>query len=100
MYLHLGQNTVVPFEEIIGVFDLDTATVGRSTRDYLGAAEKNDEVINVSYELPKSFVVCSPKGKKNKKTVYISQISSSTLRKRTAYINSISNVKQLLKSKA
>lgn len=100
MYLHLGQNTVVPFEEIIGVFDLDTATVGRSTRNYLGKAEKNGEVVNVSYELPKSFIVCSAPGKKNKKTVYISQISSSTLRKRTAYIDSISNVKQILKSKA
>lgn len=98
MYLHLGQNTVVPFEEIIGVFDMDTATIGRATRDYLGAAEKNGEVVNVSYELPKAFIVCGKPGEKSKKTVYISQISSSTLRKRTAYIDSISNVKKLLQN--
>lgn len=90
MYLHLGQDTVVTFDEIIGIFDLDTATIGKATRDYLKNAEDNGRVVNVSYELPKSFIVC---GDKKEKTVYISQISSSTLLKRTRYIDSISNVK-------
>lgn len=97
MYLHLGQNTVVPFEEIIGIFDLDTATIGKGTRDYLRHAQERGEVVNVSYELPKSFIVCSGPEKNKGKTVYISQISSSTLRKRTAYIESISNVRQMAK---
>ena len=44
---------------------------------------KNKEVINVSYELPKSFTLCVDKFKKQ--TVYISQISSSTLNKRSEY---------------
>ena len=52
-------------------------------------AEKAGRVINVSMELPKSFVVCSSEGKIK---VYISQISSSTLLKRTSYIDDISNV--------
>lgn len=97
MYLHLGQSTVVTFDDIIGIFDLETATIGKSTRDYLKRAEDEGDVVNVSYELPKSFVVCANSEKKNGKTVYISQISSSTLLKRTSYIESISNVKQILK---
>lgn len=80
MFLHLGQDTVVKFEDIIGIFDMDTTTVQKNSREFLNKAEKNGEIINVSYELPKSFVVCN-KNKKNK--VYISQISSSTLQKRS-----------------
>ena len=81
MYIHLGQETVVRDDEIIGIFDLETTTVSKHTRDFLSASEKRKEVINVSYELPKSFVLCS-KGKQNKK-LYISQISSTTLLKRS-----------------
>ena len=82
MYLHLGQETVVKKENIIGIFDLDTTTVSKISRNYINGAEKNGEVVNVSFELPKSFIVCSEKNKKNK-TVYISQISSQTLLKRS-----------------
>ena len=57
MYLHLGQDTVVTVETVIGIFDIDECTVSKKTRDYLTAAEKNGNVVNVSYELPKSFVV-------------------------------------------
>lgn len=89
MYLHLGQDTVIRTDEILGIFDLDTSTISKHTRSYLTHAEKAGRVINVSMELPKSFVVCSEKGKI---TVYISQISSGTLLKRTDYIENISNV--------
>ncbi len=82
MYLHLGKNTVVTLDEIIGIFDLDTTTVVKASRDYLARSEKNGEVINVSYDLPKSFVVCSDRSGVKKKHVYISPISTTTLLKR------------------
>lgn len=90
MYLHLGQDTVVAFDEIIGIFDLDTSTVSKTTRDYLKRAEQSGLVVNVSMELPKSFTVC--KDTQNKTTVYISQISSATLLKRTGFIQGLSNL--------
>ena len=80
MYLHLGQDTVVCDSDVLGIFDLDTSTVSKATRDYLAAAEKKKRVVNVSFELPKSFVVCSEK--RGGVKVYISPISSSTLKKR------------------
>ncbi len=80
MYLHLGVETVVREDEIIGIFDLDSTTVSKHTRKFLEVAEKSKKVHNVSFELPKSFVLCG-KGKKNK--VYISQLSSTTLYKRS-----------------
>ncbi|MBR3961319.1 MAG: DUF370 domain-containing protein [Clostridia bacterium] len=83
MYLHLGKDTVIKDEDIIGIFDLDTATVSRHTRKYLNLAEKKGETVTVSYELPKSFVVCA-KPKSKEKKIYISQISSVTLLKRSS----------------
>ncbi len=80
MYLHLGQETVVMQDDIIGIFDLDNTTVSKVTRDYLSKAEKRKQVVNVSFELPKTFVLTNNKKDGNK--IYISQISSSTLLKR------------------
>lgn len=79
MYLHLGLDKIITYDEILGIFDLDNTTVSKSTRDYLAKAEKNGEVYNVCNDLPKSFVVCMDGGKKK---VYITQISSATLLKR------------------
>ncbi len=91
MYLHLGEKTAVRTDSIIGIFDLDNTTVSGQTREYLRLAEKSGEVINVSYELPKSFIVCNENGE-NK--VYISQISSQTLRRRLInYKNTINRLR-------
>ncbi len=87
MYIHLGNNTMLKTDEIIGIFDLDNATVSKRTRDFLSRAEKEKKVITTSYELPKSFVVAS-KGK-GEMRVYLSQLSSNTLMKRTGYIDSL-----------
>lgn len=90
MYLHLGMDKVITFDDIIGIFDLDTTTVSKNTRNYLAKAEKAGIVENVCYDLPKSFIVCRNKSGEDK--VYIAQISSTTLQKRTGYVDSISNL--------
>ena len=90
MYLHLGMDKVITFDEIVGIFDLDTTTVSKRTRDYLAKAEKAGIVENVCYDIPKSFIVCRDKNGNEK--VYISQISSTTLLKRTGYVDSLTNV--------
>jgi len=89
LFMHLGQETVVSVKDVIGVFDLETCTIGKHTRNFLSRSTKNGNVVNVSMELPKSFVLT---GKKDNIKVYISQISSSTLNKRTGYIDDISNI--------
>ena len=60
MYLYLGGNRLVRQAEVVGIFDLDTATVSRHTRDFLTKAERDGRVETVSYELPKAFVLCAP----------------------------------------
>ncbi len=81
MYLHLGQDIIVPKKEISGIYDMDTTTVSKHTREYLSLAQREQRVINVSpYELPKSFVVVKD-GEEEK--VYICPLSSQTLLKRS-----------------
>ena len=81
MYLHLGNETIIRTEDIVGIFDLDSTTVSKKSRRYLALAEKRGEAVTVSDELPKSFVLCAPPGGK-KQRVYISQISSATMLRR------------------
>ena len=88
MYLHLGQDTVVKLSEVVAIFDLENASIAKATKRYLAQAQKQGLVVNVSTELPKSFVVCVDE--KGRTTVYISQISSSTLKKRTNFVKEIS----------
>ena len=82
MYLHLGNDVVINSKSIVGIFDMDTSTIGKDTRRFLELAEKEGRVINVSMELPKSFVVCQ----EDRQIVYISQISSATLLRRSATV--------------
>lgn len=79
MYLHLGQDYVINCRDIVGIFDIETVSVGRSTRLFFRKNEKQGRVVNVSDELPKSVVVCAaPQGN----ITYISQLSAATLKKR------------------
>ena len=82
MYLHLGEETVVRMRDIIGIFDIENTSISKHTKDFLARSEKGGRVVTVSYEMPKSFVVCKENGGEEK--VYISQISASTLKKRAA----------------
>lgn len=79
MYLHLGQSVVVRDRDVIGVFDLDLTSQSHITREYLAKEEKAGYVINVSEEIPKSYVLCDD-GKTER--LYISQLSTATLLRR------------------
>ena len=77
MYVHAGNNRMIRTKDIIGIFDMDTATMESATRDYLRAAEKEGRMVNIKEEIPKSFIVACHDEKKD--TVYVSQISSAAL---------------------
>ena len=79
MYLQIGKEDFIKSDDIIGIFDLDNTTVNKATRDYLNYAQKEDEVVTVSYDLPKSFIVTEEKGKRR---VYISSLNTAIIFKR------------------
>ena len=81
MFIHIGLDKVIRSDEVIGIFDLDNTTVSKATRDYLAFAQKSGQITDVCTDLPKSFVVCAEK--KREQTVYVTQLNTSTLVKRT-----------------
>ncbi len=76
MYLNIGADVLLRSSEIVGIFDLDTASMGADTKRFLKEAEKNKSLKHAGNELPKSFVV-TKKGE-----VYLSQFSSQVLKNR------------------
>ena len=79
MYLHLGQNTVITLNEIIGIFDLDTATVTKSGKDFINSMERDGRLIYDDMDLPRSFVLVEDEGKY---LIRLSRISTAGLKLR------------------
>lgn len=79
MYLHIGQDYMVPTRSIVCIFDMDTATNARSTRGLIARLEQEGRVIPVFDDLPKAAVLCvSELGE----LLYLSQSSPAALQRR------------------
>jgi hypothetical protein len=88
MYLYLGNGLYKKREDIIGVFDMDSATICVATRRFLSSAEKKGG-LEGDGELPKSFLLYGKKKKareKNPSFVYLSRLTSGVLISRTGQI--------------
>lgn len=79
MFISISPDKVVKTEDIVGIFDLDTASQTKTAREFFGKAEKDGRVKALGSELPRSFVVMKDG------TVYLSQLSAKILKARTKY---------------
>ncbi|MCH5208242.1 MAG: DUF370 domain-containing protein [Oscillospiraceae bacterium] len=75
MFLHLGGDVTVRSSEVIGVFDIEACSVSKITVDYLNGCQKNKQIVNISDDMPKSFIVAENK-------TYISNVACGTIKKR------------------
>ena len=57
MYLHVGNGKSVKKKDIIGIFDLDTATVSKITKSFINESQKRGEVEYLDSDLPRSFIL-------------------------------------------
>lgn len=57
MYLHAGNGRTIRRRDIIGIFDMDNATVSSITRKMLGDMQKQGRVESAAEELPKAFIL-------------------------------------------
>ncbi len=80
MYLHLGNDVIVNHSDIIGVFDIENTSISKYTKEYLRSNQQGKKIINVTKDIPKSFVITFDKNKKEK--VYLSLLAPATLKKR------------------
>ena len=76
MYLHIGNGQSVKKKDVIGIFDLDTATVTKTGKEFINRLERAGAVEYSDDDLPRSFVLVNEDGK-NK--VKLSRISSKGL---------------------
>lgn len=83
MFLHLGENIVVPIKDIIGIFDFDSTVYSNDTTQFLRMAEEDGFVERITQDRPKSFVIAEVD---QKSKIYLSPISSTTLCKRTTVL--------------
>ena len=68
MYLHVGNDVVVHHPDVIGIFDLENTSVSKYTKEFLRTKQQDNRIIDVTQEIPKSFVVtCDKKGKEKDK---------------------------------
>ena len=83
MYLHIGQDYLVDPGSIIGIFDMDTATTQKSTRDFLKKAQEEGAVVDLQPGMiPKSFLLVDFPDN----ILYISPLAPATLKARSEQI--------------
>ncbi|HSR03839.1 MAG TPA: extracellular matrix/biofilm biosynthesis regulator RemA family protein [Proteiniclasticum sp.] len=80
MFLHLGENVVIPMKDVIGIFDVESSMYSSDTSQFLRLAEEDGFVQRITDEKPKSIIVAEIE---KKSIIYLSPISSKTLSKRT-----------------
>ncbi len=80
-FLHAGHGKSIRSRDIVGIFDMDYTTVSGVTRNFLAREQKKNKVINITQDIPKSFIIY---GKKNERepVVIISQLAHTTLHDR------------------
>ena len=81
MYIPIGGDMAVRERSIIGIFDLDNCSYEKKTREFLEKAEQNGEIVPVTDELPKSFVLTSEYGLNR---IYLTQFNAATIERRSA----------------
>jgi hypothetical protein len=83
MYLHIGNGVNVRLRDVIGIFDLDTATVSAVTRKYVNTNEKEGNIEYKDTDLPRAFVLHEERDSETKKyKIKLSRISATGLKLR------------------
>ena len=79
MFLHVGNHKNIRMKDVVGIFDMDNATLSSVTRKFLGEKQKQLLVEIAAVELPKSFILFEENGLYK---ICFSPLSSSALRGR------------------
>ena len=73
----MGRDTVLPADDVIGIFDLDIITVQKDSRNFINQAQKQGEIKDLTTDLPVTFVLRD--GTHLKQEVLLSSFSLPTL---------------------
>lgn len=79
VYLEIGNLRSIPIAGIIGIFDMDSATLSAATKNFLKEKQRQGGITTASTALPKSFILYDDGILEQ---VYFSPFSSLVLRQR------------------
>ena len=79
MFLHVGNNKNIRIRDVVGIFDMDNATISSVTRKYLSQRQKELAVESAAEDIPKSFILYRECGEYK---ICFSQLSSAALKGR------------------
>ena len=79
MFLHVGNNKNIRIRDVVGIFDMDNATVSSVTRKYLSQRQKEAAIESAAEDIPKSFILYR---QENELKICFSQLSASALKGR------------------
>jgi len=82
MYLHAGNNKLIRTKDIIGIFDMDNATMEADTRTFLKHVQRDGALEISKNEIPKSFILYDKNKNRKQTAVCISQLSTVSLASR------------------
>lgn len=82
--MHLGKSETVPDRDVVGIFDIERATLSEETKQFLKQMQRDFKAVNLSTDLPAAFVLTD-----NHYTdrVYLTALSAAALKKRTGGIS-------------
>lgn len=82
--MHLGKSETVPDKDVVGIFDIEKATISEETKRFLKQMQRDFKAVNLSTDLPAAFVLTD-----NDYTdrVYLTSLSAAALKKRTGGIS-------------
>ena len=81
MFIHLGGDIVIRSSDVVAIIDTNMES-SKWTRQFLDKKEKNNQLIRITKEETKSYVITKDK-------IYCSPISSLTLKRRANFVSSI-----------
>ena len=81
MYIHIGKDIIINSKNVIAIFDIQTLEKKYSIENICKNLNISDNIIDISEGNKKTLIITN---KNNKTKGYISNISSTTLEKRTS----------------
>lgn len=82
MFIHLGGDTLINSKRIIAILNVDSVLGANSSKEFLKTAQEEGFIANIGQEEYKSIVITD-------KDIYLSLISTLTLKKRASFVDSL-----------
>ncbi len=82
MFIHLGGDTLINSKRIIAILNVDSVLGANSSKEFLKTAQEEGFIVNFDQEEYKSIVITD-------KDIYLSPISTLTLKKRASFVDSL-----------